>query len=162
MDPNIFKKEDAPSCLDVGKSWDEILNKPDFFEELGIRVVRMADEAEKVGELTRESTLAFVKAAINSVILEPLRDDVNIGQGASSEETEKDESILADAFWDEISNDNKILKRLKSAIEKAYAMKKRIDASIPLSAGASLTDLKDTMNTTVLEPLRGVVEEEVF
>ena len=160
MDPNIFKKEDAPSCLVVGKSWNEILNKPDFFTELGERIVKMADNAEKVGELTSESTFSFVKAAINSVLLEPLQEEIETG--SETQPTASENTILADAFWDEISNDDKVLSKLKSSIEKAYAMKKRIEASQPLTDGSSLNDLKSTMNYNALEPLRGLYEEEVF
>ena len=160
MDPKIFKKEDAPSCLVVGKSWDEILNKPDFFEELGVRIVNMADKAGKVGELTSESTFSFVKSAINSVLLEPLQAEVE-KEGVPPTRS-SDDSILADAFWDEISNDSKVLKKLKSAIEKAYAMKKRITARTPLTDDSTLTDLKNTMNDTILDPLQGFYEEEVF
>lgn len=161
MDPNIFKKEDAESCLVVNKTWDQILNKPDFFTELGQRIVNMTEEAEKVGELTRESTLKFVKAAINKVLLGPLGSlHEEIDDSAEKPSRSSSDSIMADAFWDEISQDDKVYENLKSGIEKAYAMKKRINAMSPLSDAASLQDTKNTMNKAILEPLRGIFDEE--
>lgn len=157
MDPNIFKKEDAESCLVVNKSWDQILNKPDFFTELGKRIVNMTEEAEKVGELTRESTLKFVKAAINKVLLGPLQEEMDESIGNP---TRGNNTILVDAFWDEISQNDTAYDHLKESIEKAYAMKKRIDQMSPLSGGSTLQDTKTTMNKAVLEPLRGIFDEE--
>ena len=61
MDPNIFKKEDAESCLVVNKTWNQILNKPDFFTELGKRIVNMTEEAEKVGELIAAKAQEILK-----------------------------------------------------------------------------------------------------
>ena len=158
MDPKIFKKEDAPSCLVVGKSWNEILNKPDFFTALSAIIVHMTDRAELIGELTRETTLSFVKHAINSVLLEPLQEDVENDPVVPSGPNEG--KILADAFWDEISNDDEVLGRIKQAIEKAYQMKKEIAKCLPLTNGSTLSDLKADMNNIILKPLRGKIEDE--
>ena len=157
MDPNIFKKEDAESCLVVNKKWNQILNKPDFFTEVGKRIANMTEEAEKFGELTRESTIKFVKAAINKVLLGPLQEEMDESIGNP---TRGNNTILVDAFWDEISQNDIAYDNLKEAIEKAYAMKKRIDQMSPLSEDSTLQDTKTTMNNAVLEPLRGIFDEE--
>lgn len=157
MDKNIFRKEDATSCLVVDKSWDQILDKPDFFTELGKRIVEMTSEAERVGILTRETTLKYLKQAINDVLLIPLQKDE--GEPGTNP-IKSDESILADAFWDEISHNDSAFKGLKEAIEKAAAMKKKIGELAPLTDASTLQDTKDAMNEAVLKPLRGINEDE--
>ena len=48
MDPAIFRKGDATSVLVVDKSWNDIIDKPDFFDEK--KVEEIVDAAEEAGE----------------------------------------------------------------------------------------------------------------
>ena len=89
--------------------------------------------------------------------LGPLQEEIDDSIGNP---TRGNNTILVDAFWDEISQNDNAYDHLKEAIEKAYAMKKRINAMSPLSDAASLQDTKNTMNKAVLEPLRGIFDEE--
>ena len=165
MDPAIFRKGNASSVLVVDKSWDDIIDKPDFFDELAERIVKMTDNAESIGLMLKSTpfgpaknkNVINLKDAINKVLMEPLlasveQDNVNV--------VKKDGSILVDALWDEIILPDLVWKKLYAALEKAYSMKLRIGESEPLTSADTLMDTKNTFNDTVLKPLLGINDDE--
>ena len=160
MDPNIFRKEDADSCLVVEKSWNDIIDKPDFFDELVQRLVLMTKGAEDYPDLLMKSTtFRVVKEAINDILLVPLQKQLDI-TNINVERTPN--SILADAFWDEIIKPNELWDGIKEAIEKSYAMKQQIEKGehTALTDSSTLQDVKNTMNDTVIKPLLGIEDDE--
>ena len=159
MSSNTFRKGDASSCLVVGKSWNEIINKPDFYDELAVRIVKMLTAAESLGILRRPDTFTAVKETINKVLLEPLRK--NLSDLPISESSHTKGYILADAFWDEILSAGGVdLTRLKLALERAGAMRTAINEHAPLGVKDTLQDVKTNFNDTVLKPLLGINEDE--
>lgn len=157
VSPSIFRKGDAPSCLVVDKTWEEIINKPDFFDELVERVVNMMKGAEDIGLLTKATTLRELKEAINTVLLRPLQEDLHTGGEAVSGKTE---AILADAFWDEILLTSEYWSRLEESIARAYELKTKIAEQQPLSNKDTLMSTKNKFNDTVVKPMLGIDEDE--
>lgn len=157
MDPAIFRKGDASSVLVVDKSWNDIIDKPDFFDELAERIVLMTDRAESIGMMLKSSPLKDLKNAINLVLMDSLIEDV--GHGAPDVKR-KEGSVLVDALWDEIQISDADWKRLYTAIEKAVAMKDRTTENYPFTSSDTLMSTKDKFNDTVLKPLLGINEDE--
>lgn len=157
MDPAIFRKGDASSVLVVDKSWNDIIDKPDFFNELAKRIVLMAQAANTIGQITKTTTLRQFKDAINAVLMTPLLETFD---NSDHNPTRKPGSVLVDAFWDEIIKPDKDWEELKSAIEKAYDMKLRIGEHSPLTNADTLMRSKETFNDTVMKPLLGINEDE--
>ena len=168
MHPLIFRKEDASSCLVPDKTWDDIIGKPDLFEVIADRILEMADEANKVQLLSRGASLKTVKRVINKVLLDILKvplpkaatDDSSTDDSDSEQTNETRNVVYADAFWDEIGDTSEFSVKLKSAIEKAYVMRQRIEQSSPLTDASSLQDVKNLVNTAVLNPLQGADKGE--
>lgn len=156
MNPAIFRKGDAPSVLVVDKSWDDIIDKPDFFDELAERIVKMADAAGSIGLMKKATTFSKFKEAINTVLMDSLLATV---EQEGTNPVRKDGSVLVDAFWDEIIKPNDVLDKLQVAITRAYEMKLRIEESSPLKSSDTLMKSKDTFNETVLKPLLGYKED---
>ena len=165
MDSAIFRKGDASSVLVVDKTWRDIIDKPDFFDELAERIVMMSDAAESVGLMLKStpfgpdenSPKTNLKGAINQVLMAPLLDPVE-NDGANI--VRKDGSVLIDALWDEILISDTVWTELRAALAKAYDMKLRIGENNPLTSSDTLMDTKDTFNNTVLKPLLGINEDE--
>lgn len=157
VSPSLFRKGDAPSCLVVDKSWEDIINKPDFFDELVERVVNMMKGAEVVGLLTKATTLRELKEAINEILLEPLQEELHIGEDVVQRTPG---SVLADAFWDEIPQTTEYWLRFKEAIARAYEMKNQIAEHQPLTKKDTLMSTKNNFNDTVVKPLLGINEDE--
>lgn len=168
MNPLIFRKEDASSCLVPDKTWDDIIGKPDLFEVIADRILEMSEEADKVQLLSRGSSLKTVKQVINKVLLDILKVPIqNVDAGDSdtddsdSEQTDETKNVVyADAFWDEIGDTSEFSVKLKSAIDKAYVMKQRIGQSSPLTDASTLQDTKNLVNTAILNPLQGADKGE--
>ena len=157
MDPAIFRKGDASSVLVVDKSWNNIIDKPDFFDELAERIVKMSDAADSIGIMTKATTLRQFKDAINAVLMEPLLATV---EHDGHNVVRKQGSVLVDAFWDEIIKPDDVWEKLKAAIEKAYDMKVRIGECKPLKDSDTLMRSKETFNDAVMKPLLGINEDE--
>ena len=159
MDPNIFRKGDAPSCLVVDKTWDDIIDKPDFFDELANRILEMTSQAESLQPQFNPKTATFwqLKDAINKVLMVPLTDR-NTHQSVQKKRTEG--SVLVDAFWDEIIVTDNDWEKLKSAIAKAYDMRLRIEEHNPLTESDTLKKTKDVFNETTIMPLLGINLDE--
>lgn len=160
MDPNVFRKGNASSCLVVDKTWDEVINKPDFFDELAKRIVAMLEGAESLGDLailTRRDTLGRTKTVINTILLEPLQE---LYEETAQRAVRTEGSILADAFWSEIKSNEQSMERLLEALEKAYKMKQKIADGRPLTGSDTLQTVKDTFNNTISKPLLGQGEDE--
>lgn len=157
MNPAIFRKTDAPSILVVDKSWEQVLDKPDFFNELAERIVDMTTAANEIGELTGRTTLRGVKEAINEILMKPL---TKMTEHESINVERQEGSVLVDAQWDEIIKSDEMWEKLKPAIEKAYEMKKRIEEASPLTNKTTLQQTKDVLNTAVIKPLTGVIVED--
>lgn len=153
MNPNVFRKGDAPSCLVVDASWEDVINQPAFFTELAVRIVGMTDEAEKIGLLRKATTLGKTKEAINSILLEPLREDTETSE---TPVLRKPNTILVDAFWDEIKKSGHTWEKFTEALQKAADMRARILEGQPLSNSATLQDVKDEFNNTIVKPLTGI------
>lgn len=157
MDPNVFRKGDAPSCLVIDKTWDDILGKPDFMDELAERIVSMMDEANDFGLVKKTTTFEEFKRAINKILLRPLQKDVSTEESAG---IQPPGTILVDAFWDEIPQTEEKWVKFKDAVERAYDMKLRIDEHQPLTARDILQTAKDNFNDTVVKPMLGINEDE--
>lgn len=157
MDPAIFRKGDASSVLVVDKTWNDIIDKPDFFDELAERIVMMSDAAADVGLMLKSTTFIKFKAAINKILAEPLLAEVSSG-GANV--VKKPDSVLVDALWDEIVVPDAVWGKLRSAIEKAYDMKSRIDENRPFANSDTLIQTTEKFNETVVKPLLGINEDE--
>lgn len=157
MNPAIFRKTDSPSILVVEKSWEQVLDKPDFFNELAERIVDMTTAANEIGELTGRTLLSGVKEAINEILMKPL---TKMTEHESYNVKRQEGSVLVDAQWDEIIKSDEMWEKLKPAIEKAYEMKKRIEESSPLTNKSNLQQTKDVLNTAVIKPLIGVIVED--
>ena len=156
MDPNVFRKGDASSCLVVDKAWKDVYNKPDFFTTLAEVITRMAAEAKETGIVHKATSFGEFKRIINQVLLTPLRE----AQYEPSHEKYDTQPVMADAFWSEIEQNDEWA-GLYKAIEKAYVMRESIIAHRPLVAADKLQDVKDNFNETVIEPMLsdGVQEE---
>lgn len=157
MDPNVFRKGDATSVLVVDKSWRDIIDKPDFFDELSRRIVEMSHAASSIGLLKKATTLRQFKNAINTILMDPLLREYS---DSSDNNVQKNGSVLVDAFWDEIIKPDDIWEDLKESLEKAYAMKLKIEDSYPLSDSSTMQESKDMMNEAVVKPLLGINEDE--
>lgn len=157
MDPNVFRKGDAPSCLVVDKSWAEIINKPDFFDELVDRVVAMMRGAENFGLILKTTTFVEFKRAINEILLRPLQE-----QSHSDEKPvlKKPGTILADAFWDEIKMSKSEWLHFRDALAHAYDMKVQIGDHQRLTEKDTLQTAKDNFNDTVVKPMLGINDDE--
>lgn len=156
VSPSLFKKGDAPSCLVLDKTWDEIINKPNNLEELVMRAVNMIKGAEDIGLVTKATTFQELKNAIDKVLLLPLQEDLHTKEDTASRTPG---SILADAFWDEIPQTSEYWARFKEAIARACEMKDRIAEHEPLTDKDTLTSTKNTFNGAVVKPLLGINEE---
>lgn len=153
MDPAIFRKGDAPSVLVVDKSWNDIIDKPDFFDELAERIVKMSDAAESIGQMIKSTTFMQFKRAINAVLMEPLLASV---EHDGHNVDRKTGSVLADAFWDEIKKPDDVWEKLQAALAKAYEMKLRIAENRPLTESDTLMQSKNVFNDTIMKPLLGI------
>lgn len=159
MDPNVFRKGDAKSVLVVETPWKQIIGKPVMFDELADRVRKMHDAADAYKfdkGLTRQSTLMDLKIAIKNVLIYPL---TYAWEGQSEEPSSDDELISIDAFWEEIPD---VPRDLKKALADAYLMWQSINEKHKgeyLTDKSNLMDSKDTMNETVLKPLLGIDED---
>lgn len=166
MNPLIFRKEDASSCLVPDKTWADIIDKPDMFEQLADRVLSMVAAADKVQLLDRNTAFRIVKETINDVIVSPLTSSQGENNSASSSpdssQTDRTSTnvVFADAFWDEIGNSEEFAEKMKAAIEKAYGMKQRIAENTMLSDDSTLQDVKNLVNSAVLNPLQGADKGE--
>ena len=151
MDPRIFSKEDAPSILVIEKPWKDVLDKPILFDEVAERVIDMMQAAQ--GKyLTRADTLRKLKEVMNEVLLTPLQKDIEVEPTGDSD---LGDSILVDAFWEEIPG---IPPDLKIALERLLMMKEQIDEHLTnrLDSKSTLMDTKTMVNDTVLDPLNGI------
>ena len=158
MNPLIFKKELASSCLVPNKTWDDVIGKPDMFYEMAQRILAMANEAAKVETLSRTTTLKIVKKVIKDVIIDPLTERLQQEDGNTTESDDSNsdrEIVYADAFWDEIGSVKDFSHNLREAIDKAYVMKKRINENEPLTDSSTLQETKNLINTAILNPLQG-------
>lgn len=156
MNPNVFRKGDASSCLVIECPWEDVLDKPFLFDEMKDRVLMMVAAAEEQGLLTKADTLKIVKNAINDVLIKPLQADISSSQTVPQEH---EGYIKADAFWDEIPN---VPKDLQKALVRLIQMRAKIDDYIgnPLDDKSTLMDTKTTFNQTVLMPLNDINEDE--
>lgn len=157
MDPNVFRKGDASSCLVVDKAWKDVINKPAYFDILAKRIVDMLEEAEKDGLITKSDNFQRVKTKINEILLLPLQKEYEL---SAREKTHTEGYILADAFWDEIKMDDPIYERLHEALERAYAIRQQVLQHSPLTASDKLQDVKDDFNATIIKPLLHINEDE--
>ena len=157
MDPNVFRKGDASSVLVVDKSWKDIIDKPDFLDELSKRILLMSHAAEAFGQVTKATTFQQFKNAVNSVLMDPLIETVDTDE---QNVVRKHGSVLVDAYWDEIIKTDDDWKELKSAVERAYIMKVKIGEHNPLTSSDTLMKSKETFNDTVMKPLLGINEDE--
>ena len=73
MSSLTFRKGDASSCLVVEKPWDEVLDKPDAFEEISVRILEMVRRAEGEDLLTRHDTMTEIKRILNECLIHPLK-----------------------------------------------------------------------------------------
>lgn len=156
MDPNIFRKGEAESCLVVNKTWDDVVDKPYSFSALVNCIVSMVRGAEDIGLLTRATTLRELKTAINTILLEPLK-----GSGTIDEDIAYPTSgnVIADAYWDEIKGDTEEMEAFKEAVARAYNIKEQIASHKPLSTQDTLQTTKDNFNNTVVRPLLNTSED---
>ena len=157
ISPEVFRKGEASSCLVVGKTWKDIINKPAFLDEMVVRVVNMMNGAEDVGLLTKATTLRELKEAINKILLRPLQEELHIGEDVV---VRTPGSVLADAFWDEIPQTTEYWVRFKEAITRAYEMKNQIAEHQPLTDKDTLMSTKNNFNDTVVKPMLGIKEDE--
>ena len=153
MEPNVFRKWDAPSVLVPDKSWEEILDKPDMLDRAEACILAMLEASEDTDLLTRKDTLRILKNVINKVLLNPLATQ----QGVSTTPlTGTKDTIKVDAFWDEIEG---VPENLKRALANIVIMLEAIKVHEPLTDKSTLMDTKDTVNDTVLKPLKGINED---
>ena len=157
MNPNVFRKGDAASCLVVDKTWGEIVNKPDFFDELVERLVLMKTKAETIGLLKKSTTLREFKEAVNEILLYPLQYDYPAGEDFVLKGSD---TILVDAFWDEIQKDEDMWKEARDALARAYDMKNSIAEHQPLTKKDTLQKSKDNFNEAVVIPMSGNYEDK--
>lgn len=157
MDPAIFRKGDASSVLVVDKSWNDIIDKPDFFDELAERIVKMSDAAKSIGLMLNSTTFRQFKEAINEILMNPLLSSV---EHDGNNVVQKPGTVLADAFWDEIEKPDDVWAKLRDAIAKAYGMKEKIAERSPLTRSDTLLQAKTTFNDTIVKPLLGINDDE--
>lgn len=157
MNPAIFRKGDAPSVLVIDKSWNDIIDKPDFFDELAERIVKMSDAAESIGLMLKSTTFHQFKEAINAILMNPLLSSV---EHDGNNVVQKPGTVLADAFWDEIEKPDAVWAKLRDAIAKAYGMKEKIAERSPLTGADILLQAKTTFNDTIVKPLLGINDDE--
>ena len=156
MDPNVFRKEDAPSILVIEKPWKDVFDKPNQFDEVAKRVIDMMKAAIEAynsgGLLTRPDTLRRLRDIVNSVIITPLTTEY---KEEHSEPAKDPDSIFVDAFWEEIPG---IPPELTEALKRLLKMKEKIDDNVgnKLDNKSTLMDAKELVNETVLEPLNGI------
>lgn len=157
MNPLVFSKKPASSCLVPEKTWDEVIGKPELFEQMARRVYEMAEAAGKVELLKRSSSLRTVKEVVKSVLLDPLEPSLeDVAPGPKHVKG----NVLADAFWDEIDASDDFWHRVKDYITEASVMKQRIAENTMLSDGSTLQDVKNLINSAVLNPLQGADKGE--
>lgn len=157
MDPAIFRKGDASSVLVIDKSWNDIIDKPDFFDELAERIVKMSDAAESIGIMLKSTAFKQFKEAINEILMNPLLSSV---EHDGHNVVQKPGTVLADALWDEIEKPDAVWAKLRDAIAKAYGMKEKIDERSPLTSSDTLLQAKTTFNDTIVKPLLGINDDE--
>ena len=157
MDPNVFRKGDASSCLVVDKTWEDVIGKPDFMDELAERIVDMMDGAEDFGLLTTATTFLQFKKAVNQILLRPLQKDIETTENTNSQPPD---TILVDAYWDEIPQTENKWRKFKEAVARAYDMKLQIGEHQPLSERDTYQTVKDNFNDTVVKPMLGINEDE--
>lgn len=157
MDPNVFRKGDAPSCLVVDKTWDDIIDKPDSLDELASRIVAMIKNAEELGYVLKSTNFGVFKQMINAILLEPLKDGE---YDTPSREDGTPGNIRADAFWDEIQITDSTWERFRDAIDRAFAMRVAVSNHRPLTNRDVLQNVKDNFNEAVIAPLRGDFKPE--
>ena len=163
MDPLIFRKGDAENCLVVDTTWNNVLSKPAFFTDVANRIIQIVKSAEERNPklLTKSSTLMDLKKAINSVLLNHLRDPWD----KNEVKTKGDNTILVDAFWDEIKPDSKVVEQedweyLKEAIQRICDLQERLTQNQALTEKSTLMETKENFNNAVLKPLLNINEEE--
>lgn len=160
MSSYTFRKYDAPSVLVVDKTWRDILNKPADFDELAARILAMANEAQIQGLLTKFTTLSQFKDAVNTVLLNPLQEEVVVPPSSDDDESMDGETILADAFWDEIVGEGEVWEKLYEAMQRANAVRVQIEEHSALSAEDTLMDTKTNFNEVILKPLNGIEKDD--
>ena len=153
MDPNVFRKGDSPSILVIEKPWTEVTDKPAFYEETEKRIIDMVLAADAEGLLTRPDTLRRLKTVVQRVLLDPLKEPSSTYIQKKWDGT----TILADAYWDEISG---IPEALHKALERIIKFKDAISQNTPLTDKSTLMETKTFVNETVLKPLKGINEDE--
>lgn len=160
MEPWIFRKEDAKSILTIDMPWRDVLDKPAFFDKVSEIMVNMMGAAATTELLTRPDTLRTLKKVVSEVLIDPLNVPLDEG-GTESDSTDEDGNtenrIKVDAFWDEFTDVD--MDTLKAAIERAYLMYLKINQSTPLTNASTLMDTKETVNETILKPLKGIDED---
>ena len=142
----------------VNKAWDDIVNKPNFFDTLVKIMTQMRSSAQdKI--LDKSTTFRRVKEILQQVLIDPLlnRDNAPVNTAPLQQSPN---TILVDAYWDEIIQNGETWEHLHAALERAYDMLQRIKQSQPLTASDDLQDLKDTANETILKPLNGINDDE--
>lgn len=162
MDPNVFRKEDAPSVLCIEKPWSEVLEKPPQFDEMADKAIAMLKAASDkdllpTGLLTRPDTLRKLRKVLNQVLLKPLTAE---DEGSQDDEPQKsDGTIYVDALWDEI---NGIPPELYMVLTRLVEMMDKIedDLSNRLDNKSTLMDAKKMVNETLLEPLNGIDDDQ--
>lgn len=154
---SAFKKTDAQSVLVVDKTWDEIIDKPDFFNELAYRIVQMYDGANTVGQAKPSTKFNEFKDMVNTILLTPLK---TLWRQEETVAIQKDNTILVDAFWDEILKTEEAWYKLKEAVAKAYAIKHQIEEHETFKDSDKYQQVKDKFNETVTQPLLGISEPE--
>lgn len=155
MDPNVFRKGDAKSILAINKSWEDIIGKPDSFDEMARRILTLATAAE--GRLlTKPDTLTRVKSAINDVLITPLTEDYGDSH-LSPQNTTDEDVVYTDAYWEEFPD---VPEGLNKALEDFLRMLDAIKNNQPLGAASTLMDVKELFNEAVIKPILGIEQDE--
>ena len=158
MSSYTFRKSDSPSCLVVNKAWDDIVDKPNFFDTL-VKIVTQMKSSAQDRLLDKSTPFRQVKEILQQVLIDPMLNPENEPVNTAPL-PQRPNTILADAYWDEIIQNGETWEHLHEALERAYDMLQRIKQSQPLTASDDLQDLKDTANETILKPLNGINDDE--
>lgn len=153
-----FRKSDSPSCLVVNKAWDDIVDKPNFFDTL-VKIVTQMKSSAQDRLLDKSTPFRQVKEILQQVLIDPLLNPENEPVNTAPLQ-QRPNTILVDAYWDEIIQNGETWENLHAALERAYDMLQRIKQSQPLTVSDDLQDLKDTANETILKPLNGINDDE--
>ena len=152
-----FKKKLASSCLVPNKTWEEIVNKPNYIDTFQAIVETMMSKASEYGEVTDKTPFATVKDIVLETIIEPMLANPPptkppMGQTPGT--------ILVDAFWDEIQQASDYWGMEKKAFERILDMQERTTGNQPLDQKDNLQAVKEIINETIIRPLLGINVDE--